>query len=313
MALGFVFPGQGSQSVGMLSHLAAEHSEVRETFSEASQALGFDLWELVQGGPEDRLNQTANTQPALLTAGVAVWRVWRSSEGADPAYMAGHSLGEYTALVCGGAIDFPETVRLVADRGRFMQDAVPVGEGGMAAIMGLDDSSVRALCQQAAEGEVLTPANFNAPDQVVIAGAIGAVERAVAKAKSIGAKRAVRLPVSGPFHCTLMRPAAKRMARRLQGIEIRSPQTPVLHNAHVDTETDSDAIRRALVEQVASPVRWGETIEKMAALGVDTLVECGPGKILSGLNKRIACNVQALPVFDPESLRHALSLVSEVS
>jgi [acyl-carrier-protein] S-malonyltransferase len=278
----------------MLSELAAEYALVHETFAEASEALGLDLWKLVQEGPTEKLNQTTNTQPAMLTAGVAVWRVWRSSEGPPPDYMAGHSLGEYTALVCAGAIDFAEAVRLVADRGRFMQEAVPVGEGSMAAIMGLDDVAVRALCAQAAEGEVLEAVNLNAPGQVVIAGALGAVQRAVERAKAAGAKRAV-----------------ERMAKRLREVEIRSPQTPVLHNTHVETERDPDAIRRALVQQIESPVRWVETIEKMATSGIDTLVECGPGKVLSGLNRRIVRDMQTLPVFDPVSLQQALAQVSD--
>ncbi|MFQ5756882.1 MAG: ACP S-malonyltransferase [Acidiferrobacterales bacterium] len=311
MSLGFVFPGQGSQSVGMLSELAAEYTLVHETFAEASEALGLDLWQLVQEGPTEKLNQTSNTQPAMLTAGVAVWRVWRSSEGPPPGYMAGHSLGEYTALVCAGAIDFAEAVRLVMDRGCFMQEAVPVGQGSMAAIMGLDDDAVRALCAQVTEGEVLEAVNFNAPGQVVIAGAFGAVQRAVERAKAAGAKRAVLLAVSGPFHCALMHPAAERMAKRLREIEIRSPQMPVLHNTHVETEGDPDAIRRALVQQIESPVRWVETIEKMAASGIHTLVECGPGKVLSGLNRRIVCDMQMLPVFDPASLKQALVQVSD--
>ncbi len=310
MSLGFVFPGQGSQSVGMLSELAAEYALVRKTFAEASEALGLDLWQLVQEGPTEKLNQTTNTQPAMLTAGVAVWRVWCSSEGSLPDYMAGHSLGEYTALVCAGAIDFAEAVCLVTDRGRFMQEAVPVGKGSMAAIMGLDDDAVRALCAQAAEGEVLEAVNFNALGQVVIAGALGAVQRAVERAKSAGAKHAVPLAVSGPFHCALMHPAAERMANRLREVEIRSPQTPVLHNTHVETERDPDAIRCALVQQIESPVRWVETIEKMAASGIDTLVECGPGKVLSGLNRRIVRDMQTLPVFDPTSLQEALAKTS---
>ncbi len=313
MSLGFLFPGQGSQSVGMLSELAAEYDCVHETFAEASEALGFDLWQLAQQGPTEKLNQTANTQPAMLTAGAAVWRAWRSSEGVKPDYMAGHSLGEYTALVCAGAIDFAETVRLVADRGRFMQEAVPVGQGGMAAIMGLDDDAVRALCAQAAQGDVLEAVNFNAPGQVVIAGATGAVQRAVEQAKTAGAKRAVPLPVSGPFHCGLMQPAAERMAERLRRVEIRSPQIPVLHNTYVQTERDADAIRRVLVQQLESPVRWVETIKKMAACGVDTLIECGPGKVLSGLNRRIAPEMEAAAVFNPASLQEALVKSSEPS
>jgi [acyl-carrier-protein] S-malonyltransferase len=307
MSLGFVFPGQGAQSIGMLRELAAEHGAVRDTFGQASEALKFDLWALVQEGPTDRLNQTQNTQPAMLAAGIAVWRVWLAQNGARPVQMAGHSLGEYSALVCAGALDFTEAVGLVADRGRFMQEAVPQGEGGMAAIMGLSEEAAIALCESAAQGEILAPVNFNSPEQIVIAGASGAVERAVASAKARGAKRALMLPVSGPFHCALMHPAAERMAERLRMAAVRTPDTPVLHNAHLQTEQVPDAIRAALVRQIESPVRWVDTIRAMVDAGVDLLVECGPGKVLTNLNKRIAKDTPAVPVFDPESLRTALA------
>lgn len=307
MSLAFVFPGQGSQSVGMLDALAQAYPSVKQTFAEASAALGRDLWRLVEGGPEEALNQTENTQPAMLSAGVAVWRAWRERGGALPVVMAGHSLGEYTALVCAGALDFPDAVRLVADRARFMQSAVPAGEGGMAAILGLDDDAVRALCVQAAEGEVLEPVNFNSPGQVVVAGTAAAVQRAVAQAKAAGAKRAVALPVSVPSHCQLMAPAAKQMAARLREVSLRVPQVPVLHNAHVRAEQDPQAIREALVRQIAAPVRWVETIQAMAAQGVDKVIECGPGKILTGLNKRIVDGVTTWPAYDPASLDQALA------
>ncbi len=309
MTLGFVFPGQGAQAIGMLRELAAEHSEVRDTFGQASEALNFDLWALVQEGPAERLNQTQNTQPAMLAAGVAVWRVWLAQNGARPVQMAGHSLGEYSALVCAGALDFSEAVRLVADRGRFMQEAVPQGEGGMAAIMGLSEEAAVALCESVAQGEILAPVNFNSPEQIVIAGASGAVERAVANAKARGAKRALMLPVSGPFHCALMHPAAERMAERLRTASVRTPDTPVLHNAHLQAEQAPEAIRAALVRQIESPVRWVDTIRTMVEAGVDLLVECGPGKVLTNLNKRIAKDTPALAVFDPESLRTALAAV----
>ncbi len=305
MSLAFVFPGQGSQSVGMLNALAETHAQVKATFAEASAALGFDLWAVVANGPEDRLNQTEITQPAMLCAGVAVWRVWQLENGPQPVVMAGHSLGEYSALVCAGALDFSEAVKLVADRGRFMQQAVPAGQGGMAAIVGLEDDAVRALCQQAAQGEVLSPVNFNSPGQVVIAGTAAAVTRAVEQAKGAGAKFAKQLPVSVPSHCALMHPAAERMRERLKQATIRSPRIPVLHNVHVQSETGPDAIREALVRQIESPVRWVETVRKMAADGVDKLVECGPGRVLTGLNKRIEKNTQTLPVYDPETLRQA--------
>jgi [acyl-carrier-protein] S-malonyltransferase len=307
MKLAFVFPGQGSQSIGMLNALSAEASQVKATFAEASQALGYDLWQIVEQGPEDRLNQTEVTQPAMLTAGVAVWRVWRARSGAAPACMAGHSLGEYTALVCADALTFTDAVRLVADRGRFMQEAVPAGQGGMAAILGLDDETVRKVCQEAAEGEVLEAVNYNSPGQVVIAGNAAAVARGAERAKAAGAKRAVILPVSVPSHCRLMHPAAERLATRLREVDIRTPVVPVLHNVHVQSEASADAIRDALVRQVESPVRWVETIQTMVARGVDRLVECGPGKVLAALNRRIDKRADTLPVYDPATLGAALA------
>ena len=293
----------------MLAAMAADYVDIERTFAEASEALGFDLWQLVQNGPEDSLNKTTNTQPAMLAAGVAVWRVWQSRGGPLPDYMAGHSLGEYTALVCARAIEFKEAVQLVADRGRFMQEAVPIGEGAMAAIIGLDDDAVRQVCEQVAAGDVVAPVNFNAPGQVVVAGATAAVERVVDQAKSAGARRAVLLPVSGPFHSALMHPAVGRMAERLRETDIRNPKIPVIHNSHVETETDPTAIRNVLVQQIGSPVRWVETIQKMITLGVDRIVECGPGKVLAGLNKRIARDARSLAVSDTDSLAAALSAV----
>jgi len=305
--LAFVFPGQGSQSVGMLNALAAEYPLVIETFSEASHALGYDLRAVVENGPAEKLNQTEITQPAMLTAGVAVWRVWQANGGPMPAWMAGHSLGEYSALVCANALNFSDAVTLVADRGRFMQEAVPAGQGAMAAVLGLTDEAVRDLCRQAAQEEVLEPVNFNAPGQVVIAGTASAVARAAEQAKSAGAKRALVLPVSVPSHCVLMHPAAERLAERLANIEFRAPQIPVLHNAHVQSEVDVRAIREALVRQIESPVRWVETVQKMEAAGVSTLVESGPGKVLAGLNKRIVRTAETLPVYDPATLDVALA------
>lgn len=309
MKLAFVFPGQGSQSVGMLNALAEAHPLVRSTFAEASSALGYDLWTLVSAGPEERLGQTEITQPAMLTAGVAVWRVWQQQGGPQPTVMAGHSLGEYSALTCAGALDFADAVRLVADRGRFMQEAVPAGQGGMAAIVGLDDDQVRVLCEQNAGGEVLSPVNFNSPGQVVIAGTAAAVARAVANAKAAGAKLAKPLPVSVPSHCALMHPAAERMRERLKQISIQTPRIPVLHNVHVQSETGPDAIRNALVRQIESPVRWVETVQKITADGVGQLIECGPGKVLAGLNKRIAKDSQTLPIYDPATLAQARAAV----
>jgi [acyl-carrier-protein] S-malonyltransferase len=310
MKLAFVFPGQGSQSVGMLNALAEVHPLARETFTEASQALGYDLWAIASGGPEDKLNRTEVTQPAMLTAGVAVWRVWRAAHGPVPAFLAGHSLGEYTALTCAGAIAFADAVKLVADRGRFMQEAVPAGQGGMAAVLGLDDDAVGRVCAEAAQGEVLSAVNFNSPGQVVIAGTAAAVARGAAAAKAAGAKRAVILPVSVPSHCALMRPAAEKLAARLREIRISAPAIPVLHNVSVRSETDADRIREALVQQVESPVRWVETIQAIVAAGVDRVVECGPGRVLAGLNKRIDKKADTLAVYDPATLTQALSAVA---
>jgi len=310
MTLAFVFPGQGSQSIGMSSALAAEFPQVMQTYAEASQALGYDLWDIVNNGPEDKLNQTQITQPAMLVAGVAVWRVWNARHGAQPQVMAGHSLGEYTALVCAEALAFTEAVKLVADRARFMQEAVPIGQGAMAALLGLDDAAVHSVCAQAAQGEVLEPVNFNSPGQVVIAGTAAAVARAIEQAKAAGAKRAVALPVSVPSHCKLMHPAAERMAARLKEAVLVPPRTSVIHNAHVQAENDANAIRAALARQIEAPVRWVETVQKMADEGVTRIIECGPGRVLTGLNKRITNKAPTLAVFDPASLNSALAAVA---
>lgn len=306
MSLAFVFPGQGSQAVGMTTDLAQAHPEVQATFAEASAALGYDLWQLATKGPDEQLNQTDKTQPAMLAAGVATWRVWQSCNGAQPSVMAGHSLGEYTALVCAGALDFADAIALVADRGRFMQEAVPAGQGAMAAILGLDDDVVRKVCDEVAHGDVVAAVNYNSPGQVVVAGTAAAVARAVERAKAAGAKRAVTLPVSAPSHCALMQPAAQRLAARLAKIEIGKPRIPVIHNADVRAYDEPSRIREALVRQLHSPVRWVETIQAMAAHGVNHLVEAGPGKVLVGLNKRIVRDMQAFAVVDAESLQAAL-------
>lgn len=291
----------------MLNALAAEYPQVQETFAEATRALGYDLWQVVADGPDDRLNQTQVTQPAMLAAGVAVWRVWRAKGGTIPVVMAGHSLGEYSALVCAEALAFSDAVKLVAERGRYMQEAVPVGQGGMAAILGLDDAVVVKVCEQAAEGEVLEAVNFNSPGQVVIAGTATAVARGAERAKAAGAKRALVLPVSVPSHCALMRPAAERLAARLQEVAFQTPRIPILHNAHLKSETEADAMRAALVRQVAAPVRWVETVQAMLAQGVERIIECGPGKVLTGLNRRIDKRADTLPVYDPATLNEALS------
>ncbi len=306
MSLAFVFPGQGSQSVGMLAQLGERHEVIRETFAQASNVLGFDLWRLVQEGPEAELNDTSNTQPAMLTAGVALWRLWREKGGEEPVIMAGHSLGEYTALVCADALKFEDAVSLVRERGRYMQEAVPPGEGAMAAVLGLEDAQVIAICERAAEGEVVAAVNFNSPGQVVVAGASAAVDRAVSLAREEGAKRAVMLPVSVPSHCALMRGAAERLGKRLEGMTIRPPRIPVVNNVDVAVESDPEAIRDALVRQLFSPVRWVETVRHLAERGVDGLVECGPGKVLAGLNRRIERGMKVYPLFDEESLKNAI-------
>jgi [acyl-carrier-protein] S-malonyltransferase len=307
MTLAFVFPGQGSQSIGMLDALANEFTDVEATFQAASEVLGYDLWDIVQNGPVEKLNSTDITQPAMLAAGVAVWRIWQTRGGTQPAVLAGHSLGEYTALVCGGSLTFEDAIKLVAERGRLMQEAVPAGTGAMAAVLGLDDDTVRAVCTEAAAGEVVEAVNFNSPGQVVVAGQKTAVERTVDLAKAKGAKRALLLPVSVPSHCALMQPAAEQLATVLEGVAIQSPQIPVINNVDVAMPTDPAAIRSALVRQLHSPVRWVETVQKMAADGVDRLIECGPGKVLVGLNKRIERNMAAQAVFDADSLAAALA------
>jgi [acyl-carrier-protein] S-malonyltransferase len=311
MKSAFVFPGQGSQSVGMLADLAAEFSIVGDTFEQASAALGYDLWQLVAAGPEEQLNQTDRTQPAMLTAGVAVWRVWQSVSEIKPAYFAGHSLGEYTALVAADALDFADAVKLVEKRGQFMQQAVPVGEGAMAAILGLDDDIVRDLCAEASAQGVVEAVNFNSPGQVVIAGSTAAVKRAIELATEKGAKRALQLPVSVPSHCELMKPAAEQLADELDKIDVRMPSTPVIHNASVTAASDTNELKQLLAAQLYSPVRWVETIQWFATQGVDTVVESGPGKVLAGLNKRIDKSQMALPLFDPATLEKLQQALGE--
>jgi len=306
-----VFPGQGSQSVGMLSALAGAFPVVRETFDEASAVLGYDLWQVVSEGPAERLNQTACTQPALLTAGVATWRCWLQRTDRHPAMMAGHSLGEYTALVCAGALDFTDAVSLVEKRGLHMQNAVPEGSGAMAAILGLEDEQVVDVCAQAAQGETVSAVNFNSPGQVVIAGSKAAVERAMALAKQAGAKRALPLPVSVPSHCGLMRPAAEAFAADLAGVPVKTPVIPVLHNVDVERHDDPDAIRNALVEQLYKPVRWVGVIHAMRAAGINNVFEMGPGKVLAGLNKRIDKTLPGIAVQTDTDLDKALALAEQ--
>ncbi len=307
MVVGFVFPGQGSQALGMLKELAAAHPAVRETYAEASEALGYDLWALVQEGPVEVLDRTENTQPALLAAGVAVWRVWNARGGARPAWLAGHSLGEYTALVCAGVLRFGDALSLVADRGRYMQEAVPPGTGKMAAILGLGDQDVARACEAAGMNEVVSCANFNAPGQVVIAGHAGAVEAAVLRAQDLGARRAVVLPVSVPSHCALMRPAASRLRERLAALPLAAPVVPVVHNADVGSHADPAAIARVLYEQLFGPVRWVEVVRRLCREGVEAVVECGPGRVLAGLCKRIEPGLGIWTTETPEALEQALA------
>ncbi|CAI0734828.1 MULTISPECIES: ACP S-malonyltransferase [Serratia] len=302
----FVFPGQGSQTLGMLADLATEYPIVEATFSEASSVLGYDLWQLVQQGPAEELNKTWQTQPALLAASVAIFRVWQQQGGKMPAIMAGHSLGEYSALVCAGVLDFQAAIRLVELRGKLMQEAVPEGTGAMSAIIGLDNAAIAKACEESAQGQVVSPVNFNSPGQVVIAGNKEAVERAGAACKAAGAKRALPLPVSVPSHCALMKPAADKLAVALQEITFSAPQVAVVNNVDVRTETDPEAIRSALVRQLYSPVRWTESVEFMAAQGVTLLLEVGPGKVLTGLTKRIVDTLTAAAVNDTASLSAAL-------
>ena len=301
------FPGQCSQSVGMLAEMAAEYPVVKATFDEASQVLGYDLFQLVMDGPAEELNKTWRTQPALLTSSVALWRVWQSINAPMPAMMAGHSLGEYSALVCSGALAFADAVKLVELRGLAMQEAVPEGVGAMAAIIGLDNESIAANCEKAAQGQVVSPVNFNSPGQVVIAGHKEAVERANVLMKESGAKRALPLPVSVPSHCALMKPAAEKLAIALQSIEIKSPTIPVINNVDVTAEIDAARIKDALVRQLFSPVRWTETVESVANAGVEFEVEMGPGKVLSGLVKRIDKRVDGAAINDPASLQDILA------
>lgn len=312
MKTAFIFPGQGSQSLSMLSELAEHYPQVATTFDEASSVLDYDLWALTQNGPEEILNQTDKTQPAMLAAGIAVWRVWQAQNPHQPAFLAGHSLGEYSALVASGVLNFQDAVRLVEKRGQFMQQAVPAGEGAMAAILGLDDEVVIALCAEAAESGVVEAVNFNSPGQVVIAGATAAVNKALQLATDKGAKRALLLPVSVPSHCALMQPAADKLAVELSALTLNSPQIPVIHNASVTIANDADDIRQLLAQQLYSPVRWVETIQWLAKNDVGLLVECGPGKVLAGLAKRIDKSLTAQPLFDPNSLEKTQQLVGEM-
>ncbi|MGL6041580.1 MAG: ACP S-malonyltransferase [Deefgea sp.] len=306
MSLAFVFPGQGSQSIGMMNGWA-DMAVVKATFDEASGILGEDMWAMASEGPLEAINATVNTQPLMLTAGVAAWRAWQSQGGAMPVVMAGHSLGEYTALVAAEALSFGDALQLVRLRAEAMQEAVPAGTGAMAAVLGLSDELIIEACAEAAQGDVVQAVNFNSPGQVVIAGSKAAVERACEACKARGAKRAMLLPVSVPSHCDLMKPAAEKLAAKLASVQINTPIVPVLHNADVAAYKDAEQIRDALVRQLYQPVRWVETVQKMAADGVTIVAECGPGKVLAGLNKRISADVQGLALLDAASIEQLKS------
>jgi [acyl-carrier-protein] S-malonyltransferase len=306
--IAFVFPGQGSQKVGMLATAHERFPAVRDTFAEASQALGYDVWGLIQNGEQEALNLTETTQPVLLTASVALWRAWLEQGGARPAIMAGHSLGEFSALVCAGALGFTDAVQLVRQRGAFMQTAVPVGKGAMAAIIGLDDDAINSICGQVAQssGGIVSAVNFNSPGQVVIAGHTATVDAAIVALKEAGAKRALPLPVSAPFHTELMRPAGERLAEAIADITIASPEVPVVHNVQAATESDPEQIRALLVEQIYSPVQWTRCVQAIIDAGVTQVVECGPGKVLSGLNRRIDKSLQSYSLEEPDDLMAAV-------
>lgn len=308
MSFAAMFPGQGSQSVGMLSGLK-EFTDTKQVLLDSSKILAYDMDVLVESGPAEALNSTERAQPALLAAGVVAWRAWQRQGGPKPAYMAGHSLGEYTALVCASALDFSTAVKLVEFRGQAMQEAVPAGAGAMAAVLGLDDAAVRRACSDASQGEIVAAANFNAPGQVVISGQAAAVARATELCKQAGAKRVIPLPVSVPSHCDLMRPAAIKLAKQLNNIEFNAPLIPVIHNVDVAEHIQPGEIRQLLIEQLYSPVRWVETVETLARRGVTRLIEFGPGRVLTGLVKRIDKSLAAYPVYDRATLEAALAAV----
>lgn len=315
MSFAFVFPGQGSQSVGMLAALAQSDPVVRTTFDEASAALGYDLWQLIQEGPKERLDSTECTQPAMLAAGVATWRLWHNRGGADPLVVSGHSLGEFTAFVCAGAIDFATAIDLVRFRGQVMQEAVPAGEGAMAAILGLEDAEVEQACRDAAAGEVVEAVNFNSPGQVVIAGQTNAVQRAIEAAKARGAKKAIALPVSVPSHSSLMRGAGQRLGERLASIEIRTPRIQCLSPVDVTAQEQPAQIRAHLTQQLSRPVQWWATVRAIAKAGVGQMIECGPGKVLTALNRRIEKRpgLEFLALEDPASFDSALAATQQAS
>lgn len=311
--LAFIFPGQGSQKIGMLADLAAEFPVIQRTFAEASAVLGYDLWDLVQNGSQEDINLTERTQPLLLTASVALWRLWQEQGGATPALMAGHSLGEWSALVCAGVVDFADAVKLVQQRGAFMQQAVPAGEGAMAAIIGLDDDPIVAACAQASDLGVVSAVNFNSPGQVVIAGQAAAVEKAMGLCKEAGAKRALPLPVSAPFHTSLMQPAADQLAAFIEATHFAAPQIPVVHNVHAQTETDPARIKALMIEQIYSPVGWVACVNALVTAGVTQCVECGPGAVLAGLAKRIDKSLAAETTGSVSEFNKALAVCQQAT
>jgi len=314
--LAFVFPGQGSQKVGMLAAIAEQFPVVIDTFAEASDALGYDMWAMVQSGPQEDLNLTERTQPILLTSSVALWRVWLEKNGVKPALLAGHSLGEFSALVCAGTIDFRDAVRLVRARGQFMQTAVPVGEGAMAAVLGVEDQQIIDICREVGAlsptvgGGVVEAVNFNSPGQVVIAGKVEPVNLAIEKLKAVGCKRAMPLPVSAPFHTSLMRPAGDKLKEAMAALKFNAPQSPVVHNVSAKPEADPEKIKAILFEQIFSPVQWTACVQYMVSQGIVTTLECGPGKVLSGLNKRIEKSLNCLGIEDNDGLSQALSALA---
>jgi len=311
--IAFVFPGQGSQKIGMLAAAYQRFECVQATFAEASEVLGYDMWDLVQNGEQDALNLTETTQPVLLTSSVALWRAWQAQDGAQPAVMAGHSLGEFSALVCAGALGFADAVELVRQRGAFMQAAVPVGVGAMAAIIGLDDDAINRICLETSntsEG-IVAAVNFNSPGQVVIAGHAATVEAAIVALKEAGAKRALPLPVSAPFHTELMKPAGEKLAQAIGALEISTPSIPVVHNVHAKTESEPEKIAGLLVEQISSPVQWTSCVQAMVSRGAQRFVECGPGKVLSGLNRRIDKSLASFSIEEPDALDSAQSELSD--
>ena len=305
--LAFVFPGQGSQKIGMLASLASINTVVLDTFSEASEALGYDLWELVQSGEQEAINLTERTQPILLASSVAIWRLWQEKSGPSPSLLAGHSLGEWSALVCSGVLGFTNALKIVRARGAYMQEAVPLGVGAMAAILGLDDQAVMDACDTARQGEVVDAVNFNAPGQIVIAGSALAVERAIELCKASGAKRVLPLPVSAPFHTSLMHPAAENLADLVNSTVFSTPQIPVIHNVHAQTESNPDAIKALMLEQIYKPVMWVDCVNGLKAKGAEILIECGPGRVLNGLSKRIDRELTSYATDDLASLENALT------